>query len=289
MNFWNILRVLTTNECNYNCVYCHNEGQARGRGNGIKLQLKEFIRFMESLQKYQFKEIRFSGGEPLVNEETIKMIEWAARNTSHEIGLATNGSLMTDDIARRLYAANVMTTVHFPGVNNRDYNNVTNSDVENFFRCCRLLDANHVDYSFNYVLYPKTSSNIDSVIQYAVEKRKRIKLLPYIDDTKESFSKTLIEEVSVRLDAMDCKKKVYDNSGITLWVWETGGTVKLIESPCYTSDIDKCRDYGEIRLLPDLSLQHCILGNNYKLKNDDNIEVILKDMWDKFTFCDRRC
>ena len=26
---WKILRVLTTNSCNYNCPFCHNEGQTK--------------------------------------------------------------------------------------------------------------------------------------------------------------------------------------------------------------------------------------------------------------------
>ena len=43
MEFWKILRILTTNQCNYRCLYCHNEGQ-------IKDDYKENLPFDEKIK-----------------------------------------------------------------------------------------------------------------------------------------------------------------------------------------------------------------------------------------------
>lgn len=39
-------------------------------------------------------------------------------------------------------------------------------------------------------------------------------------------------------------------------------SVLYIDSPCFTQDIDSCRNYSEIRILPDMSLQPCILRSS---------------------------
>ena len=73
MSFWKILRVLTTDKCNYNCIYCHNEGQT-GKNITKDMTLNEFIDVVTNLEDSGIEEIRFSGGEPLVNKQTIDII-----------------------------------------------------------------------------------------------------------------------------------------------------------------------------------------------------------------------
>ena len=121
---WKILRVLTTNKCNYKCIYCHNEGQEEKNQNQ-NISLEQFIKYFSIALKVGIEEVRFSGGEPLVNTETLKMIEWLNGNSNVEIGLATNGSFVTEEIARKLGETRVMVTLHFPGVGENDYFRVT--------------------------------------------------------------------------------------------------------------------------------------------------------------------
>ena len=52
------------------------------------------------------------------------------------------------------------------------------------------------------------------------------------------------------------------------------GAVKSIESPCYNKDIELCKEYGEIRLLPDLSLMNCIFTKPIQTKNLSEVEIL---------------
>ena len=144
---WNILRVLTTNACNYRCIYCHNEGQIEK--NNKKIDLNQFIRIYRIAECAGINEVRFSGGEPLVNSDTLNMIEWLNQNSNIEIGLATNGSLVTEAIAQKLGRTRTMVTLHFPGVGNEKYQYVTGQNWILFQRCVDLFDEYGVDYSFN--------------------------------------------------------------------------------------------------------------------------------------------
>lgn len=287
MNYWKILRILTTNNCNYRCLYCHNEGQEKEQRQEA-LTFSNFLKIMDSIEKTDFQEIRFSGGEPLVNSETVKMIEWLNDNTEYEIGLATNGSLITDNIAQRLGATRTLVTIHFPSTKDEEYMKVTGMHNDAFKKCIELLDKNHVTYSFNFVLYPETINNIYDVLGYVVSHGKRIKLLPYIERGFNNYSNQIIEEITNRLNKEDNHSMRYEKQGITVWEYGNGGKIKLIDSPCYEHNMNKCREYGELRLLPGMYLQSCIFDDNPIFIGDMSAETIrntMADLWEKFTEC----
>ena len=283
---WNILRVLTTNACNYRCIYCHNEGQIEK--NNKKIDLNQFIRIYRIAECAGINEVRFSGGEPLVNSDTLNMIEWLNQNSNIEIGLATNGSLVTEAIAQKLGRTRTMVTLHFPGVGNEKYQYVTGQNWILFQRCVDLFDEYGVDYSFNYTLYPEIIDSLDEVIEYAILKGKRIKLLPYLDSAFKNLSDSAIREIRKKMDTQDSQYTYNGENGFFLWTYSNAGCVKLIESPCYKKDIDLCKSYGEIRLLPDLSLMSCIFGNPYSLngKTDEEIYLTFIDMYERMKKCD---
>lgn len=283
MKFWKILRILVTNECNYKCLYCHNEGQEKEWHN--LLSFDNFLKIMEEVKKTSIREIRISGGEPLLNKETIKMIEWLDKNTDYEIGLATNGSLMTEEIARRLGKTRILITLHLPSVVYNEYEKITCGNLKDFYYCSKLLKKYNISYSLNYVLYPNTINNLETVIQYALEERVRIKLLPYIENTFQNFSTEIIKNLDNILKEKNLKKKYDYSCGITFWSIEDQVLIKVIDSPCYEKNIKKCRNYGEIRVLPDMSFQSCIFGEKIKIQEINNISTELEELWSKFDKC----
>ena len=283
---WNILRVLTTNVCNYRCIYCHNEGQVEK--NNEKIDLDNFIRIYKIAERIGINEVRFSGGEPLVNSDTLSMIEWLNQNSVVEIGLATNGSLVKEEIAQKLGKTRAMVTLHFPGVGNDNYHYVTGQSWQSFQQCVAWFDKYAVDYSFNFTLFPEIIDSLDEVIQYAINKGKRIKLLPYLDSEFRNLSESIIDDIHNKLDLQENEFLYSNEFGYVLWKYKNGGCVKLIDSPCYKKDINLCKSYGEIRLLPDLSLMNCIFGNPQSVsgKSDDEIHAILIDMFERMKKCD---
>lgn len=285
---WSILRVLTTNKCNYECVYCHNEGQEE-KGQNRMVSLEQFIRFYTIALKTGIKEVRFSGGEPLANKATIKMIEWLNSNSDVEVGLATNGSLVTDEIASRLGNTRVMVTLHFPGVGKDKYHAVTKRNWELFENCVQLFDKYNVDYSYNYTLYPGTIDAVDDVVEYSINKGKRVKLLPFLDPGFNNYSTEYVKEIVRKLNDSDSESTYSEEEGVYLWTFNNGAAVKIIESPCYDKDINLCKRYGEIRLLPDLSMMNCIFGKNKSTENktDEEIFDMFNEMLSEMSACER--
>ena len=167
----------------------------------------------------------------------------------------------------------------------RNYYNVTGCDIQKLKKCIELFDKYNINYSFNYVLYPNTIDNLDDVINYSINHKKRIKLLPYIERDFKKFSSEIIKQINIKMKNFECVKK-YDNiNGITWWTFSNDAVIKMIDSPCYSRDIHKCRNYAEIRLLPDLNLQSCIFGDYSILDNVDDISKKMEELWDKFNAC----
>jgi len=284
--FWKILRVLTTNQCNYRCLYCHNEGQEKKDSDFLSLE--NFINICQSIDGLGFQEIRFSGGEPLVNPKTIDMIEWLNDNSEYEIGLATNASLLTEEIVERLAKTRILLTIHFPAVDEAEYERVTGKSNAQFWGNIDLLEKYGVEYSFNFVLYPEIIRNFENVLSEVIQRKKKIKILPYIERGFNNYSDTIISELEERLDMMT-KNTIYSSEdGVKVWKFDNGGKAKLIYSPCYSSNINVCRSYGELRLLPDLSLQKCIFDNKrVSIEHFSELEIrnTISKLWEEFNNC----
>lgn len=287
MDFWKILRILTTNDCNYQCIYCHNEGQAHAREQQL-LPFESFLRVVKAIDDMGFQEIRISGGEPLINPDTIRMIEWLDANSDYEIGLATNGSLLSEDAAKRLGSTRTLVTMHLPSVTADAYRHITGAAIESLTRTVDLLDRYGVKHSFNYVLYPETIGNLTDVLDFVIRSGKRVKLLPYIEAGFHNYSNDVIKAATENLNKTAVSWDFDEKSGITSWIFENGAKVKLLHSPCYDHNFDRCREYGELRLLPDLSLQRCIFDKNainISELPDDGIKRTITELWSTFSHC----
>src|SRR3569833_847722 len=87
-------RIAVTEKCNLRCTYCMpEEGVDFKKGEQI-LQADEIIRTIGVLARMGIKNVRFTGGEPLVRKDIVKLVEWAAGTPGIKtVHLTTNGIL----------------------------------------------------------------------------------------------------------------------------------------------------------------------------------------------------
>ena len=70
--YWDKLRILVTNSCNYQCPFCHNEGQSSDKS--IKtMDFDKFKIIIDALKDEDIHEICFSGGEPFLEKKLVEM------------------------------------------------------------------------------------------------------------------------------------------------------------------------------------------------------------------------
>lgn len=90
-----------TQAANIQCICCHREPSAPPAQD--ELSFTEGLMLLEDLKAYDVPAVAFGGGEPLMRDDALDLIQHAI-----EIGLnatlLTNGTLIDDDIADRLAA-----------------------------------------------------------------------------------------------------------------------------------------------------------------------------------------
>jgi radical SAM protein with 4Fe4S-binding SPASM domain len=114
------LRILVTNECNLNCLYCQIERNMSVQSPmGMSTDTaKDIIDwFSEKCSKKNQPSITITGGEPFVNYETVKfIIKYASEKCPFaRIVLFTNGTLITEESARFLKDNNVFVIISIDG------------------------------------------------------------------------------------------------------------------------------------------------------------------------------
>jgi GTP 3',8-cyclase len=90
------VRVSLTDRCNFDCVYCHNEGLGDTRGpmepSDTEMGTDDVVRFLEVAAEYDVGKVKFTGGEPMLRQDLEEIIRRVP--DSMEVSLTTNGTFL---------------------------------------------------------------------------------------------------------------------------------------------------------------------------------------------------
>ena len=286
--YWDKIRILVANGCNYRCRFCHNEGQSKYSPSQY-MSYDNFKTLIDFVKDQDISELCFSGGEPFLNKDLVRMIRYADENTASDIGCATNLSLITDTQIQELSSTRVKFNIQFPFASDADFRDSTGSgNYMKVVETIKKVQDSGINIGLNSVIQSLDMSKFVQVLEFALENELPLKLLPQIglagsDRFKEKIYPLLQEKTVERIDK---------GTGAIRYTLEKGNhrtTVLYIDSPCFTKDIERCRKYGEIRVLPDMTLQSCILkGGTSSLALERGKEFVLSQfraLWKDFNHC----
>lgn len=92
---WNLTRT-----CNLKCVHCYTASEARKYPD--ELSTAQAMAVLDDLAEFKVPAVLFSGGEPLVRPDVFELAAYA-RSLGLHVVLSTNGTLITPQIAQKLY------------------------------------------------------------------------------------------------------------------------------------------------------------------------------------------
>ncbi|MGB8219202.1 MAG: GTP 3',8-cyclase MoaA [Methanoregula sp.] len=117
------LRISLTSRCNLSCIYCHAEGEKNPES---EMSAEEIIDIMEIAAKFGIKSIKFTGGEPLIRPDILKIIRAVPKGI--ECSITTNGILLADMAAELKAAGLRRVNVSLDSLNPDTYKRITGSD-----------------------------------------------------------------------------------------------------------------------------------------------------------------
>lgn len=285
---WDKFRILVTNRCNYKCQFCHNEGQGK-TGHLDMMSVESFKQLINYLVGQKVSEINFSGGEPFLHKDIVEMIVYANDNMSCDISCATNLSLITDEQINRLAKTRVKFNIQFPFVTENEFAKSTGTgQLHSILDRITKIKSAGIAIGLNTVIQSPDYNAIEQMVKFALENELPLKLLPQIG---LNGSNRFIDGILPILEKYTVKF-VNKGTGALKWTLKNNNhqtSVLYIASPCFNKDIQTCRNYGEIRILPNFMLQCCILkGADERLcleKGKNDVISQLGRLWNNFSHC----
>ena len=146
------VRIAVTEKCNLRCTYCMPEEGVDFQNGELIMSADEIQRVISVLAKMGTKKVRFTGGEPLVRKDIVKLVAGAASTPGIKaVHLTTNGILFPK-YAKELREAGLT------GVNI----SLDTFDAEKFVRITRRTGVEKVQESINLAMelkFPRVKVN----------------------------------------------------------------------------------------------------------------------------------
>jgi len=291
------LRIAVTDRCNLRCVYCMPESGVDFARHDRILRTNEILRVIRVASTQGVRKVRYTGGEPLVRNDILKLVDGAVRTEGiRTVHLTTNGVLLPA-LAEPLRKAGLH------GINI----SLDTLDPERFSRCTRRTGLEQVLAGLEEVLaleFPSVKVNVvamrgfnDDEMSAFVELTREapitvrfIELMPFDASQIWRTGRFLsMERMLAGFSQLYPQREVVDGSSTEHLTFRLPGCVGSVAFiPSYTRDF--CKDCTRVRLTADGRIRNClyseeeygILGLLRRGGTDEDIAKTLKDaMWAK--------
>ncbi|WP_335998743.1 GTP 3',8-cyclase MoaA [Halorientalis halophila] len=167
------VRVSLTDRCNFDCVYCHNEGLGDTRGpmdpRDDEMTTDDVVRFLEVAAEFDVEAVKFTGGEPMLRED----LEEIVRRTpdSMETSLTTNGTYLPGRATDLVDAGLDRVNVSQDALDQEAFKQVTQSGeyaavIEGVEAA---LDAGLDPVKLNMVVFEATAGYVPEMVDHVAE------------------------------------------------------------------------------------------------------------------------
>ncbi|MGC9009684.1 MAG: GTP 3',8-cyclase MoaA [Sulfolobales archaeon] len=136
------LRITVTHRCNYNCFFCHMEGE--DPSDKTELSHNEIILVAKAFSRIGVKEYKITGGEPLLREDIENIINSLKYVVgASDVSLTTNGFFLEEKVERLRKAGLDRINISIHSLRREIYRKITGHDVldkvlRGFYRARKL-------------------------------------------------------------------------------------------------------------------------------------------------------
>ncbi|QDX40919.1 GTP 3',8-cyclase MoaA [Salarchaeum sp. JOR-1] len=167
------VRVSLTDRCNFDCVYCHNEGLGDTRGpmdaRDHEMSADDVVRFLEVAAEYDVDSVKFTGGEPMLRDDLEDIIRRTPN--SMEVSMTTNGTFLPGRAEDLVDAGLERVNVSQDALDREQFKHVTQSGA--YDRVLEgveaALDAGLDPVKLNMVVFEKTAGYVPGMVEHVAE------------------------------------------------------------------------------------------------------------------------
>ncbi|QIB74839.1 GTP 3',8-cyclase MoaA [Halogeometricum borinquense] len=167
------VRISLTDRCNFDCVYCHNEGLGDTRGpmepSDDEMSTDDVVRFLEVVEEFGVEKVKFTGGEPMLRQDLAEII----RRTpdSMESSLTTNGTFLPGRAEDMKEAGLSRVNVSQDALDPEAFAEITKSGAyDNVLEGVQAaLDAGLDPVKLNMVVFEHTAGYVEEMVDHVAE------------------------------------------------------------------------------------------------------------------------
>ncbi|MWV64142.1 GTP 3',8-cyclase MoaA [Halorubrum sp. JWXQ-INN 858] len=181
------VRVSLTDRCNFDCIYCHNEGLGDTRGpmdpGENEMSTDDVVRFLEVVEGYGVRKVKFTGGEPMLRDD----LEEIVRRTpdSMETSMTTNGTFLPGRAVDLKAAGLDRVNVSQDALDPDDFAAVTKSGAyDQVLKGVKAaVDAGLDPVKLNMVVFTHTAGYVEEMVDHVADNEGlQLQLIEYMPE-----------------------------------------------------------------------------------------------------------
>jgi len=181
------VRVSLTDRCNFDCVYCHNEGLGDVRGpmepTDDEIDADAVVDFLEVAAEFDVDSVKFTGGEPLLRADLEEIVRRTPESMA--VSLTTNGTMLPDRAEGLVDAGVERVNVSQDAIDPDAFAAVTNSGA--YDRVIEgveaALDAGLAPVKLNMVVFEATAGYVPEMVEHvAANDGLQLQLIEYMPE-----------------------------------------------------------------------------------------------------------
>jgi len=159
-----------TRRCNLRCIHCRSSSQQEVKDHP-DFPIEEAFRIMDDIASYAKPVIVLSGGEPLLREDVFVIARYGT-DKGLRMCLATNGTLVTDDICEKIKTSGIkIVSLSLDGSEESVHDNFRNQKgaFKGAVRAARLFKKYSIEFIINSSFTKRNQEEIPKVYKLAKE------------------------------------------------------------------------------------------------------------------------
>lgn len=159
-----------TRRCNLKCVHCRSSSEMEIKGHP-DFPLEEAYRVIDDISSYAKPVIVLSGGEPLMRGDVFEIAKYGT-DKGLRMCLATNGSLVTDDICDKIKASGIrIVSLSLDGSTEEVHDNFRNEKgaFKGILNAAGLFKRHGIEFIINSSFTKRNQEDIPRVYKLAKE------------------------------------------------------------------------------------------------------------------------
>lgn len=258
------VRVSLTDRCNFDCIYCHNEGLGDTRGpmepQDEEMSTDDVVQFLEVAEEFDVNAVKFTGGEPMLRDD----LETIVRRTpdSMEVSLTTNGTFLPGRAEALLDAGLDRVNVSQDALDPEAFREVTQSGAYDdvIEGVLAAVDAGLTPVKLNMVVFDATAGYVPEMVEHVAENEGlQLQLIEYMPELAGRPDWAIdIDRVHGWLDEQADQvehRAMHDRRRY----WIDGGLVEVVDP---VGNEDFCANCHRVRVTHNGYLKGCLNRND---------------------------